>query len=194
MNLARRSIALALVCGSAAAAPRPPMIPAEVAMRAMTPAEESAHRIWSLRAALNVAALQCQFSPYLRTVSHYNDMLKQHSAELDGARKTLAAHFLRYDGKIGSQRTLDQYTTRTYNSYSTLDAQIGFCDAASMIGSDVLFVRKGQLASFAAAKVPELRASLTPNADPLTRVDIGWADPRLPDPCPKPNGERKSRC
>ena len=150
------------------------MIPREVVMRAMTSAEESAHRIWSLRAGLNVAALQCQFSPFLMTVPHYNQMLKHHSAELDKARQMLTAHFKRYDGKNG-QNTLDKYTTRTYNSFSTLDAQIGFCDTASRIGSDILFVRSGGMAAFAAEQIPVLRRSLTPNADPLTRVDLGWA-------------------
>jgi hypothetical protein len=38
-----------------------------------TPTEQEAHALWSLRAALNVAALQCQFSPFLATVRNYND-------------------------------------------------------------------------------------------------------------------------
>ncbi len=33
-----------------------------------TPAEYRSGLLWNLRAGLNVAALQCQFSPYLRTV------------------------------------------------------------------------------------------------------------------------------
>ena len=36
------------------------------------PAEYRAHLLWNLRSGLNVAALQCQFSPYLRTVDNYN--------------------------------------------------------------------------------------------------------------------------
>ena len=39
----------------------------------------------TLRAGLNVAALQCQFSPFLRTVSNYNSFLAQHSDELADA-------------------------------------------------------------------------------------------------------------
>lgn len=170
------------------------MTPKEVVMRAMTPVEEAAHRMWSLRAALNVAALQCQFSPFLMTVGHYNDMLKHHSIELDTSRKALAGHFKRHDGKDGGS-ALDRYTTRTYNSFSTLDAQLAFCDSASRVGADVLRVKKGQLAGFAASRLPEIRASLSPQNDPLTRVDLGWAVvPAMPDPCIDAKGKRIKRC
>ncbi len=50
-----------------------------------------------MRAALNVAALQCQFEPMLTTVSNYNATLKDHEAELKGAFDTL--------GPISSGRT-----------------------------------------------------------------------------------------
>ena len=35
--------------------------------------------VWNLRAALNVAALQCQFAPTLLTVDNYNAMLNDHA-------------------------------------------------------------------------------------------------------------------
>ena len=44
-----------------------------------TPAEYRAHLLWNLRAGLNVAALQCQFSPFLRSVDNYNSLLAHHS-------------------------------------------------------------------------------------------------------------------
>ena len=53
--------------------------------RGATPAEYRAHLLWNLRAGLNVAALQCQFSPYLRTVANYNAILAHHSRELAAA-------------------------------------------------------------------------------------------------------------
>jgi hypothetical protein len=175
-------------------APRAPMVPAEVAMRDMTPAEATAHRLWSLRAALNVAALQCQFSPFLRTVANYNEMLPMHAVELDGARRTLEGHFRRLD-KAAAQRTFDQYTTRTYNSFSTLDAQVAFCEEASRIGQSVLGAARGSLGSFAAARVAEIRASLIPAADPLKRVELGWVHiPPIGDPCIDSKGKRIKRC
>ena len=47
-----------------------------------TPAEYRAHLLWNLRSGLNVAALQCQFSPYLRAVDNYNALLAHHAREL----------------------------------------------------------------------------------------------------------------
>ncbi len=174
---------------------RPPMIPAEVAMRDMTPEEADAHRVWSFRAALNVAALQCQFSPYLMTVRNYNDGIHHHARELDRARVTLTNHFKRLDGTKLAQKSFDQYTTRTYNSFSTLDAQIGFCDKAADVGRLTLAAPKGSLKTVAAEQLPLVRASLTPQADPLTRVEMGWVivEP-LVNPCLDRRGRWKKRC
>lgn len=159
-------------------------VPAPVVMREMTPAEERAHKAWSLRAALNVAALQCQFSPFLRTVKNYNQMLPHHSAELAAALKTLNGHFARLDGPKEARRTFDQYTTRTYNSFSTLDAQLSFCEKASQIGWETLAARKGAYSDVAAARLPEIRNALIPTINPLMQFNIGWLDvPAIVNPC-----------
>src|SRR4051812_3649742 len=47
-----------------------------------TPSEYRANLIWNLRAGLNVAALQCQFSDFLRAVPNYNGLLAHHNVEL----------------------------------------------------------------------------------------------------------------
>lgn len=137
--------------------------PLAVKLRATTPAEADANAIWSLRAALNIAALQCQYSPYLATVRNYNDVLRQHADELDRARTTMIAHFKRYDG-TQAQNSFDRYTTQTYNSFSTLDAQTSFCEAAAQSGRTALTVRKGELGQHAGELRDSLRAALTPVA------------------------------
>lgn len=142
-------------------APGEVMIAPAITLRLPTVSETEANAMWNLRAALNIAALQCQFSPFLATVSIYNAVLRQHSAELDRARTVMIAHFRRLDGKA-AQNSFDQYTTRTYNSFSTLDAQLGFCEKSAMVGREALTVRQGQLAPFATRINPEIRASLVP--------------------------------
>lgn len=137
------------------------MTPNAVKLRPMTPAETEANAVWSVRAALNIAALQCQFSTFLATVRNYNDMLRQHSDELDRARTTMVAHFRRYDG-AQAQNSFDRYTTQTYNSFSTLDAQFAFCERAALGGRIALTVPKGQLGQRAAAIRDDVRASLIP--------------------------------
>lgn len=147
--------------------------PLAVRMRPMTAAEADANAIWSVRAALNIAALQCQYSTYLATVRNYNDVLRQHADELDRARVTMIAHFKRYDG-TQAQNSFDRYTTQTYNSFSTLDAQTAFCEAAAQSGRTALTLRKGELAQHAGELRDSLRAALTPVAphDLLTPVVI----------------------
>ena len=137
------------------------MTPKAVKMRPMTPSETDANAVWSTRAALNIAALQCQFSPYLATVRNYNDFLRQHAEELDRARATMLEHFKRYDG-TQAQNSFDRYTTQTYNSYSTLDAQYAFCTAAGSAGGVALTFRKGELGKRAGALRDQIRAALIP--------------------------------
>jgi hypothetical protein len=128
--------------------------------------EVRAHLLWNLRAGLNVAALQCQFSPALRTVRNYNEILAQHSAELNSAYTAISGYFKRTAGKTW-QTALDQYTTRTYNGFSTLYAQYGFCETAAMIGRDALSQRKGDLYLTAQGRMREFRNSLVPAGDRL---------------------------
>lgn len=143
----------------AAVATGGPRVPEAVKLRATTPAETEANAIWNVRAALNIAALQCQFLPFDATVKNYNEFLKHHSEQLDQTRLIMLAHFKRYDG-AKAQASFDQYTTRTYNSFSTIDAQLPFCDSAGYVGRVVLATPKGKLGPVALQYNPELRASL----------------------------------
>lgn len=157
-----------------------------VAMRDMTPAEERAHMVWSLRAALNVAALQCQFSPFLRTVKNYNQLLPYHASEFNAAQKTLNSHFMRLDGPNPKavRQAFDQYTTRTYNSFSTLEAQLGFCEKASAVEWEALKTSRGHFGDLAVARLPEIRNSLIPVVNPLLIPQLGWVEaPAIANPC-----------
>ncbi len=155
------------------------MTPKEVKLRPTTPAEAEANAVWSTRAALNIAALQCQFSPFLATVRNYNDFLRQHADELDRARATMVAHFKRYDA-TQAQNSFDRYTTQTYNSYSTLDAQFAFCEEAGIAGRTTLTVRKGELGRRAVVLRDEIRASLVPVSALALLKTVDLTPPTLP--------------
>jgi hypothetical protein len=137
-----------------------------LAMPGATEKELEAHLIWNMRAGLNVAALQCQFSPVLLSVRNYNDLLRQHGAELTAAYTTISGYFKRTGGKKW-QTALDQYTTKTYNGFSTLHAQLGFCETAGSIGREALDRPKGSLFLTAKARMREFRNSLVPSGDRL---------------------------
>ena len=125
-----------------------------------TPAEYRSHLLWNLRAGLNVAALQCQFSTYLRAVPNYNGLLAHHSVELATAYTTLNNYFKRVHGAVRGQKLFDDYSTATYNNFSTLQAQLGFCQTASAIAKTALATPKGELYLVAQRRMRELRNSL----------------------------------
>lgn len=133
-------------------------------MPGATPVEYRAHMLWNLRAGLNVAALQCQFSPFLRTVDNYNTLINQHARELAQAYTALQAYFRRTGGAAGPNN-FDRYSTQTYNNFSTLQAQFAFCQTAARIGREALVTRRGELTALAAARMRELRGSLVPTPD-----------------------------
>ena len=157
------------------------MVPKQVILKNPTAADIEANAVWNLRAAMNVAALQCQYSAFLRTTRNYNSFLQAHSEELVRAQMTMIAHFRRTDGAKALSK-FDEYTTRTYNSYSTLDAQYAFCNAAGLVGRHALAVPKGKLGTTAIARGPEIRAALAYSAlspalafvdpDPVALPDI----------------------
>jgi len=119
---------------------------------------------WNLRAALNVAALQCQFEPTLLTLANYNAILRDHADELKKAYGTLEKYFIRINGKdkkLG-QSELDRFGTRVYSGFSTVSAQLSFCQTAASIGHDAVFTRPGRFGDLAHARMRELRSSLAP--------------------------------
>lgn len=126
-----------------------------------TPAELRAALVWNLRAALNVAALQCQFEPTLLTLDNYNAMLKDHEVELRESYDTLGKYFTRVNKSSKQGLTeLDKFGTRVYSGFSTVSGQLSFCQTAAAIGHEALFTRRGQLGDLAQRRMRELRASL----------------------------------
>jgi hypothetical protein len=130
-----------------------------------TAAEYRAHLLWNLRAGLNVAALQCQFSDYLRAVPNYNGLLAHHNVELATAYTALNNYYKRTLGAKG-QKAFDDYSTITYNNWSAAQAQQIFCQTATNITKSALAAPKGQLFPIAQARLRELRNALVPAYEP----------------------------
>ena len=166
-----------------------------LALPGATPNEYRAHLLWNLRSGLNVAALQCQFSPYLRAVDNYNDILAHHSRELANAYQALEAYFRRVHGRTGP-RQFDDYSTQTYNNFSTLQAQLGFCQTAARIAKEALAARKGELHQIARARMRQLRGSLVPVHDTyaFARTPVQLAPISLVPDCTRLEGRDRRRC
>lgn len=160
-----------------------------------TPAELRSGMIWNLRAAMNVAALQCQFSPTLMTVAHYNQLLHNASKELAGAHDALQSYFNRTAGKAKGPAAFDAYSTRTYNGFSTLYGQLGFCDTTSKAGRDAIGRPKGELFQAAAQWLGPIRKSLMPAGDLI--FSVGYSPipvQTLSDPCITSKGKAIKNC
>ena len=159
-----------------------------------TPAEVRANLVWTMRAALNVAALQCDFQPTLTTVAHYNALIRDHKAELAGSWDTLGKYFARVNGKSkkAGDDAREHYQTQTYSAFSTIAAQFTFCQTASIVGRDALFTPRGQFAALAEQRLREMRNSLTPYGEQtlfrFTRASVA-ALPRFDPICWDKKGE-----
>lgn len=128
-----------------------------------TDTELRAALVWNMRAALNVAALQCQFEESLLTQPNYNAILFNHGDELKKSYDVLTKYFMRSNKtpKAG-QIALDQFGTRTYSSFTTVAAQYGFCQTAAGIMHDAIFAPRGSFYKIAENRTRELRKSLIP--------------------------------
>ena len=135
-----------------------------------TPVELRAAMVWNLRAALNVAALQCQFGPTLLTLPNYNTILRDHKVELNSSYTTLTKYFLRtHKTPKAGQAALDQYGTRVYSSYSAVHAQLTFCQTADAVSNAAVFTPRGGFGELAAERLPLIRNSL-----------IRWGEQQFP--------------
>jgi hypothetical protein len=164
-----------------------------------TPAEYRANLLWNFRAGLNVAALQCQFSPFLRVVQNYNGVLTHHSEELAAAYTAINNYFKRVNGPAKGMKAFDDYSTMTYNNFSTLQAQLGFCETASNIAKAALAAPKGHLIDVAMQRMRELRNSLIAAVDPSKAPNNPYAVtlpplPPLTDQCWDKNDQLKPAC
>ena len=166
-------------------------------MPGATDAELRASLVWNMRAALNVAALQCQFEPTLLTVTNYNAILKDHNTELKGSFDTLTKYFSRTGKtKAAGQSALDQFGTRTYSSFVTVSGQLSFCQTAASIGRDAVFQPRGTFGTLAANRMAELRQTLVGSWGEQALTRIGYIAPRLPrlDPvCWNKKGEWQAK-
>ncbi|WP_066481092.1 MULTISPECIES: hypothetical protein [unclassified Sphingomonas] len=129
-----------------------------------TPAEYQAALVWNLRAALNVAALQCQFEPGLLTLDNYNAVLVDHKDELQASFRTIEGYFLRKNPKNAraARTAFDSYQTRVYAAFSAVSAQYIFCLTAGSVGRDAIFAPRGSFHKVAQNRMVEMRGALVP--------------------------------
>lgn len=134
-----------------------------------TPIEVRSALVWQMRAALNVAALQCQFEPMLLAVPNYNAVLFNHKDEIKKSYDTLTKYFVRTSKTPrAGQSALDHFDTRNYSTFTTVDAQYGFCQTAAQIALRAAMAPRGQFGRIALEETATLRNAL-----------VYWGDQRF---------------
>jgi hypothetical protein len=147
-----------------------------------TPEEERANYVWQMRAGLNVMALQCQFEPTLLASNSYNGILINHKDELARAYAVLTRYFARTNvTPKGGRDALDRYGTRTYLGFSTVSAQVSYCQTAATIAKSLLFAPRGSFAVATIERLRELRNSLVRGGEQQFRLSTAQHKAPLPD-------------
>ncbi|MEP7221809.1 MAG: hypothetical protein ABI673_03980 [Novosphingobium sp.] len=110
---------------------------------------------WNLRAAYNVAALNCNDPKYAEIVPGYRLFLKVHAKGLAAANKQVDAEFRgKYGVKFIPPR--EKYMTEVYNHFATPPTLKNFCDAAMAVSRDASAVKPADLQAFSALNLPNI--------------------------------------
>ncbi|GAA4052080.1 hypothetical protein GCM10022213_25690 [Parerythrobacter jejuensis] len=117
-----------------------------------------AQTIWNMRAALNVATLNCQDPQFANLLPNYSAFLTNFRRPLRTANSAVTREFRDRFGRRSYRGEQDSYMTRVYNFYALPPAQRGFCQAALEVSAASLTVAPADLESFSARSLPRLDA------------------------------------
>jgi hypothetical protein len=131
-------------------------------------------------------ALQCQFEPTLLAANAYNGVLVNHRDELAKTYAVLTAYFARtYKAPKLARNAMETYGTKTYLGFSTVRAQIGFCQTASNIAKAAIFAPRGSFNVVATERLREIRNSLVPSGEQFFRFRKRTFAQPMPDLSPR---------
>lgn len=120
----------------------------------LTPAQTT----WSVRSALNVAALNCLDPKYAQILPNYTSFLNANARKLSAVNQTVENEFKSNYG-ASYRRDRDTYMTRVYNYYSSPPARDNFCDAALLVSAEALAVPSAELDIFAQGALTRIEAA-----------------------------------
>lgn len=110
---------------------------------------------WNLRAAYNVAALNCNNPKYVEIIPAYRLFLKVHAKGLAAANKQVDTEF---KGKYGAKfiPPREKYMTEVYNHFATPPTLTNFCDAVMAVSRDASLIKPADLQTFSALNLPNI--------------------------------------
>ncbi len=108
----------------------------------------SAQKIWNMRSALNVAALNCRENEYASVLAAYKSLLTSKKRDLANANRDVGKEFRARFGSSARDEQ-DRYMTQVYNYFALPPAQHQFCTAATQIADEWLQTSPKNLTAFA---------------------------------------------
>lgn len=132
----------------------PPMAPDGTRVTVNTGASPK-QMTWNLRAAFNVAALNCLRPQHVQILDGYKAFLTNNKRELLSTYKTVESEF---KGKHSSKGLFerDLYMTQVYNHYAFPPTLMEFCDGVLAMSLESQTVKSSDLDSFAARWMPRI--------------------------------------
>lgn len=130
----------------------PPMAPDGTRITVNTGISEK-QRTWNLRAAFNVAALNCLRPQHVLILDGYKQFLTNNKRELTNTYKAVEADFRKKHGKRGLVER-DIYMTQVYNHFAFPPTLMDFCDSVLALSIESLSVKPADLDAFAARRLP----------------------------------------
>lgn len=104
--------------------------------------------VWNLRAAYNVAALNCNGPAYVEIADNYRAFLKSHAKPLARANAGVDATFKAKYGAKDYIRTRETYMTQVYNYFAYPPTLTHFCDAALVMSRESAAIKAADLPDF----------------------------------------------
>lgn len=140
--------------GASANLPVPPLL-ADGLRRSVNREISPAQTLWNLRAAYNVAALNCHAPKHAAILGGYKGFLTSHAKTLAATNRTVDAEWKkRYGAKFIPYR--ETYMTEVYNHYALPPVLPAFCDAVLAVVTDAAAVKSADLTTFAATNLPNI--------------------------------------
>lgn len=110
--------------------------------------------VWNLRAAYNVAALDCLRTEHNDILVGYKRFLKIHKLSLVKANRAVDGDFRKRYG-AAYIRPREAYMTQVYNYYAFPPTLPNFCDAALAMARESMTLKPADLTAFAGRYVPQ---------------------------------------
>lgn len=111
--------------------------------------------VWNLRAALNVAALNCQSAEHAEILPAYSLLLQRNKRSLARTNSAIEGEFRSRHGNVWRD-SFDDYMTQVYNYYALPPTQGEFCDTALAISREYILTDGNTLDAFALASLPRI--------------------------------------